>query len=76
MMYHYPNLDIYETARRTKLAPFMIKDYKKAVKNYSESQVLKIIENLHIADLQLKGIGYTLKESLILKELLFKILNI
>lgn len=74
-VYEHAQLSLYQIAEKTKLAPFRIKDYQKVLKFYSVSQILNTIQDLHQADLKLKGIENQLKESLILKELLCKILN-
>lgn len=71
----HAHLHISQIVQKTKLAPFMIKDYQKALKYYSTDQILNIIQALHQADLSLKGIDSQIKQDLILKELLFKILN-
>ena len=71
----HARLPVGQIAQKTGLAPFMVKDYQSALKHYSVSQILRIIQHLHQADLKLKGVDNQLKEALILKELLFKILN-
>ena len=71
----HAHLSAYQITEKTKLTPFVIKDYQKAAKFYSVPQILKIIRELHEVDLNLKGFKSDLKEKLILKELIFKILG-
>ncbi len=59
-----------------KVSPFAVKDYMAAARNYSTSKVLQNIGVLHKADLAVKGIDSpTLKEGVILKQLVFELLH-
>jgi DNA polymerase III subunit delta len=59
-----------------KVNPYFAKDYLEASRNYSLPKVIQIIQFVHTADLQSKGIeGGSISEGEILKELVFKILH-
>ncbi len=59
-----------------KIAPFAVKDYISAAKNYSVGKVLQNIGFLHKADLVVKGVESSqVKEGEILKQLVFELLH-
>jgi len=59
-----------------KVNPYFIKDYEIAGKNYPIKKVSSIIEVLRSIDVKSKGVGAnSLKESDLLKEMLYKIFN-
>jgi DNA polymerase III subunit delta len=62
-------------AKTLGINPFFADDYITASKNYNVGKLAKIIEFLHEADLQSKGVNANLEEGQILKELTFKILH-
>lgn len=59
-----------------KIAPFAVKDYVSAARNYSMGKVLQNIDFLHKADLVVKGVESSqIKEGEILKQLVFELLH-
>ncbi|MFN8323051.1 MAG: DNA polymerase III subunit delta [Chitinophagales bacterium] len=59
-----------------KVNPYFVKDYKAAVKNYSEQKLENIFYILEEYDLRAKGVNnHSIKEGELLKELVTKILN-
>jgi DNA polymerase III delta subunit len=53
----------------------MLKDYRKALSNYSAMQLRQAIHLIHLADLQVKGIEQGGdNDAEILKELIFRIM--
>jgi DNA polymerase-3 subunit delta len=55
--------------------PFFLKDYDLALKNYPMKKVSQIITSLRDVDVKSKGVGASLSQSDLLKEMLFKIFN-
>ena len=55
--------------------PFIAKEYRLASRNYNLRQTLHVVGYLHEADLRSKGIGSSLPEAAILRELVYKILH-
>ncbi len=63
-------------ASTLKIAPFFVKDYISAARNYSYSKVIQNISFLHKADLAIKGVeSNQLKDGVILKQLVFELLH-
>lgn len=59
-----------------KVSPFFVKDYKTAMRNYSEKQLEHIFHLLQTYDLRFKGVNnYSVKEGELLRELIAQILN-
>ena len=76
MIHHAGNKDERTLAGVLKVNPFFVKDYIATSRLYSPQKTLSIIHFLRETDLQSKGISSTgLKESDMLKELVFKILH-
>ncbi|MFI5206150.1 MAG: DNA polymerase III subunit delta, partial [Candidatus Paceibacterales bacterium] len=71
------NLPDKELAGLLRVNPFFVKDYKNAVKNYSEAKLEQIFYILEEYDLRSKGVNNTgaIKEGGLLKELVTRILN-
>lgn len=58
------------------VSPYFVREYLLAAQQYSLTKVLRNIQHLYQADLQLKGIDYPpISEEKIVQELVFKILN-
>ena len=56
--------------------PYFVREYRLAAQQYPLTKVLRNIQHLYQADLQLKGIGYpVIPEQKILQELVFRILH-
>jgi DNA polymerase-3 subunit delta len=55
--------------------PYFLKDYDVALKNYPMKKVSQIITSLRDVDVKSKGVGATMSQSDLLKEMLFKIFN-
>ncbi len=63
-------------ASRLKIAPFVVKEYITAARNYSYGKVIQNIKYLHKADLAVKGVDSgQLKDGVILKQLVFELLH-
>lgn len=76
MIHHAANKDERTLAGVLKVNPFFVKDYIATSRLYSPQKTLSIIHFLRETDLQSKGISSTgIKESDMLKELVFKILH-
>jgi len=58
-----------------KVNPYFVKDYDVALKNYPMKKVSQIVATLRDTDVKSKGVGATLRESDLLKEMLVKIFN-
>lgn len=58
-----------------KINPYFVKDYDVALKNYPMKKVSQIVATLRDTDVKGKGVGASLKESDLLKEMLVKIFN-
>lgn len=56
--------------------PYFVKDYKAAMRNYPLIKLVRIISFIKEADMRVKGVGITMTEEQIVKELIFKILHI
>lgn len=64
-----------ELASMLKVSPYFVKDYKAALRNYSEQQLVQVFHLLEEYDLRSKGLNnYSIKEGELLKELVSKIL--
>lgn len=64
-----------ELASLLKVSPYFVKDYKQALRNYSEQKLVQIFHLLEEYDLRSKGLNnYSIKEGELLKELVSKIL--
>lgn len=76
MIHHAANKDEKILASVLKVNPFFVKDYIAASRLYSPQKTLSIIHYLKETDLQSKGVTASgMKESDMLKELIFKILH-
>lgn len=65
-----------ELARKIGVSAFFLKEYRLAARNYNISQVIRNIQILKGADLQVKGISSTsLSEENLLKELVYKLMH-
>jgi DNA polymerase-3 subunit delta len=65
-----------DIASLLRLSPYVIKEYKTAVKNFSAIKIQQIFSLLHDYDLRSKGVNDTgAKEGALLTELVFKILH-
>ncbi|GAA4846969.1 DNA polymerase III subunit delta [Algivirga pacifica] len=64
-----------ELARLLGVNPYFVTEYMLASQNYTPAKTRKIIEHLHQADLQSKGIDSVASEGEILRELVFKIMH-
>lgn len=59
-----------------KVKPYFVKDYKVAIKNYSEANLEQVFYILEEFDLRTKGINnHNIKEGELLKEMLYKIME-
>lgn len=58
-----------------KVNPYFVKDYDVALKNYPMKKVSQIVATLRDTDVKSKGVGASLKEGDLLKEMLVKIFN-
>ena len=56
--------------------PYFVKDYKSAMRNYPLPKLVRIISFIKEGDMKVKGVGITMTEEQIVKELIFKILHI
>ena len=56
--------------------PYFLKDYDVALKNYPMKKVSQIITSLRDVDVKSKGVGATMSQSDLLKEMLFKIFKL
>lgn len=73
---HYsPKKDDASLASLLKTNPYFVKDYSTAARVYNPHKTMDIIHFLKLADMQSKGVGASMDESEILKELVFKILH-
>jgi DNA polymerase-3 subunit delta len=52
-----------------------LKDYDVALKNYPMKKVSQIITSLRDVDIKSKGVGASMSQSDLLKEMLYKIFN-
>lgn len=57
------------------VSPYFLKDYDLALKNYPMKKVSQIIATLREIDVKSKGVGASLSEADLLKEMLYKIFN-
>lgn len=64
-----------ELARLLGVNPYFVAEYMLAANNYPIQKTMAIIEYLHQADLQSKGIESVIADNQILKELVFKIMH-
>lgn len=55
--------------------PFFAGEYIQAARNYPEPVVIRNLGYIHQADLQSKGIGYSMREGDILRELIYKLMH-
>jgi DNA polymerase-3 subunit delta len=74
LVHHYNGVSSHDLAKHLQISPFFVKEYLTAARYYPLSKVIQIIHDLRQADLQSKGLGATVPEGEILKELVFKIL--
>ena len=64
-----------EIAAKIGVNPFFVKDYQAAARNYSVKKIARAIASLRKADLLSKGVGGSLNNHEILRELVFEILH-
>ena len=57
------------------VSPYFLKDYDVALRNYPMKKVSQIISSLRDVDVKSKGVGASMSQSDLLKEMLFKIFN-
>jgi DNA polymerase-3 subunit delta len=57
------------------VSPYFLKDYDLALKNYPMKKVSQIITSLRDVDVKSKGVGASMSQSDLLKEMLYKIFN-
>lgn len=62
-----------EMAKLLGVNPYFVTDYLQAAQNYPLAKTLTIMDHLHAADLQSKGIDSPMGDEQILRELVFKI---
>ncbi|PWJ42827.1 DNA polymerase III subunit delta [Sediminitomix flava] len=64
-----------EAAKLLGVSPYFVADYFTAARNYPLPKTVQIIDVLHQADLQSKGVDSSIAENQILKELIYKIMH-
>jgi DNA polymerase-3 subunit delta len=62
-------------AKNLGVSPYFVDDYVGAARNYPMRKVSQIIGFLREADVKSKGVGASISQSDLLKELLFKIMH-
>lgn len=72
----FRNLMDKDLAAAIKVSPFFVKDYKTAMRNYSEQKLEQVFLILEEFDLRAKGVNnHNVKEGELMRELVFRILN-
>lgn len=72
---HNKNRDQDSLARMLKINKYFLREYFTAIRNYHTAKILSNLQYIHKADLSSKGVDSPLKDSEILKELIFKIMH-
>ena len=74
-MHHNKGKAQNELASLLKVHPFFVKEYMTAARNYNLAKTLQVIEILHQADLQSKGVETSISEAELMKETVYRILH-
>ncbi|MEN7548910.1 DNA polymerase III subunit delta [Rapidithrix thailandica] len=75
LVHHNRSLDKHALAKAINVNPYFLQEYITASQNYSLHKTILIVNYLHQADLQSKGVNSLASESHILKELIYRILH-
>ena len=75
LVHHNKGNSQQEMAGLLKVHPFFVKEYMAASRNYNLAKTLQVIELLHKADLQSKGVDSSIAEGELMKELVYKIMH-
>ena len=75
LLHHNQQMPKEQQVKLLKINPYFYKEYALASHNYPMGKVLNILRYLQEADLQLKGINTSLRDTDVMKELVYKILQ-